>query len=118
MRWFSNLAILVTFRQVDPLYAIDLTHQAEPRLRGELKIPGFSEYLHPLGSRRLIGMGEGPGPNGRGWGAQAGFFDVTDIDRPRRLDVVHYGTRHRGPRWPSTPGSSRGCRGRGWPSPW
>ncbi len=89
VRWFSDLALLVTFRQVDPLYAVDLTNQAMPRLRGELKIPGFSAYLHPLGSRRLIGMGEGPGPGG--WGAQAGFFDVTDVDRPRRLDLVHYG---------------------------
>ena len=49
MRWFDGLAILVTFRQVDPLYAIDLTDQDDPRLIGELKIPGFSEYLHPLG---------------------------------------------------------------------
>lgn len=89
VRWFSDLAILVTFRQIDPLYAVDLSDQERPRLRGELKIPGFSGYLHPLGSRRLVGMGEGPGPGG--WGAQAGFFDVTDVDRPRRLDVVHYG---------------------------
>ncbi len=91
MRWFSGLAILVTFRQIDPLYAVDLTDQTRPRLRGELKIPGFSEYLHPLGSRRLVGMGQGPGPGPQGWGAQAGFFDVTDVDRPRQLDVVHYG---------------------------
>ena len=88
VRWFSGLAILVTFRQIDPLYAIDLTDQTRPRLRGELKIPGFSEYLHPLGSRRLVGMGQG---GQQGWGAQAGFFDVTDVDHPRQLDVVHYG---------------------------
>ena len=55
MRWFDGLAIMVTFRQVDPLYAVDLTEPAAPRLMGKLKIPGFSEYLHPLGSHRLVG---------------------------------------------------------------
>ena len=51
VRWFDDLAIVVTFRQVDPLYAgrPDAT-RTHPRLLGELKIPGFSEYLHP--SRR------------------------------------------------------------------
>ena len=58
VRWFDDLAIVVTFRQVDPLYAVDLTDPEHPRLLGELKIPGFSEYLHPLGGRRLIGLGQ------------------------------------------------------------
>jgi hypothetical protein len=91
MRWFDGLAIMVTFRQVDPLYAIDLTDPDEPRLMGQLKIPGFSAYLHPLGQHRLLGLGEGPTPDGRSWGAQAGLFNVTDLTDPRQLDVVSYG---------------------------
>ncbi len=93
VRWFDDLAILVTFRRIDPLYSVDLTDDADPRLLGELKIPGFSSYLHPLGSQRLVGIGEGP--TGRGWGAQAGLFDVTDLTDVRRLDVetFHAGTR-------------------------
>jgi hypothetical protein len=91
MRWFDGLAIMVTFRQVDPLYAVDLTDPDEPRLMGQLKIPGFSAYLHPLGQHRLLGLGEGPTPNGRSWGAQAGLFNVTDLTDPRQLDVVSYG---------------------------
>lgn len=91
MRWFDGLAIMVTFRQVDPLYAIDLTDPDEPRLMGKLKIPGFSAYLHPLGSHRLLGLGEGPTPDGKSWGAQAGLFNVTDLTDPRQLDVVSYG---------------------------
>jgi hypothetical protein len=91
MRWFDGLAIMVTFRQVDPLYAIDLTDPDEPRLMGQLKIPGFSAYLHPLGSHRLLGLGEGPTPDGKSWGAQAGLFNVTDLTDPRQLDVVSYG---------------------------
>jgi hypothetical protein len=91
MRWFDGLAIMVTFRRVDPLYAIDLTDPDEPQLMGQLKIPGFSAYLHPLGRHRLLGVGEGPSPDGRHWGAQAGLFDVTDLTDPRQLDVVSYG---------------------------
>jgi hypothetical protein len=90
VRWFDGLAIVVTFMQVDPLYAVDLTDPDDPDLLGELKIPGFSAYLHPLGSHRLLGVGEGPGDRG-GWGAQAGLFDVTDLTDPRQLDVLSYG---------------------------
>ncbi|MDQ6525819.1 beta-propeller domain-containing protein [Nocardioides sp. LHD-245] len=95
VRWFDDLAIVVTFRRVDPLYAVDLTDTAAPRLLSELKIPGFSSYLHPLGRARLIGVGEGPqGPGGRGgWGAQIGLFDVRDTTKVTRLDVVGYGRR-------------------------
>ena len=91
VRWFDGLAILVTFRQVDPLYTIDLTEQDDPELIGKLKIPGFSSYLHPLGSMRMVGLGEGPQAGGRRWGAQAGLFDVSDLTDPRQLDVLSYG---------------------------
>jgi hypothetical protein len=89
VRWFDTLAIVVTYHQVDPLYAVDLTTD-QPRLLGSLKIPGYSEYLHPLGRHRLLGLGQGPGGNGR-WGAQAGLFNVTDLTHPRQLSVVKYG---------------------------
>ena len=89
VRWFDALAIVVTYRQVDPLYAIDLSDQDDPRLMGHLKIPGFSEYLHPLGERRLVGIGQGPSGKG-GWGAQAGLFDVTDLTSPQRIAVLNY----------------------------
>ncbi|KRF01454.1 hypothetical protein ASG88_08265 [Nocardioides sp. Soil777] len=90
VRWFDDLAIVVTFRQVDPLYAVDLTDPVSPRLLGELKIPGYSEYLHPLGGRRLIGVGQAASPDGMVRGAQAALFDVTDLTSPERLDTVAY----------------------------
>jgi hypothetical protein len=90
VRWFDSLAIVVTFRQVDPLYAVDLTDPAHPRLMGSLKIPGYSAYLHPLGQHRLLGLGQVQGPDGM-WGAQAGLFNVTDLTHPRQLSVVRYG---------------------------
>ena len=90
VRWFDDLAIVVTFRQTDPLYAIDLTVPADPRLLGEVKIPGFSEYLHPLGEHRLIGVGQDASLSGMTRGAQAALFDVTDLTDPRQIDVVRY----------------------------
>lgn len=90
VRWFDDLAFVVTYRRVDPLFAIDLSDVTAPTKVGELKIPGFSEYLHPLGADRLVGIGEGPGPEGR-WGAQAGLFDVTDLAHVERIDVQVYG---------------------------
>jgi hypothetical protein len=90
VRWFDTLAIVVTFRQVDPLYAVGLTVPGEPRLMGTLKIPGYSAYLHPLGRHRLLGLGQAQGSGGT-WGAQAGLFDVTDLTHPRQLSVVKYG---------------------------
>lgn len=90
VRWFDDLAIVVTFRQVDPLYAVDLTDPVSPRLLGELTIPGYSEYLHPLGGRRLIGIGQDASPDGMVRGAQAALFDVSDLTSPERLDTVAY----------------------------
>jgi uncharacterized secreted protein with C-terminal beta-propeller domain len=82
---------MVTFRQVDPFYAIDLTDPEQPRLLGTLKIPGFSSYLHPLGSHRMLGMGSGADPmTGQISGAKAALFDVSDVTQPRELDTVSY----------------------------
>ncbi|MCD6638937.1 MAG: beta-propeller domain-containing protein [Nocardioides sp.] len=91
VRWFDDLAIVVTFRQVDPLYAVDLSDPAAPRLLGQLKIPGFSEYLHPLGPFRMIGIGQDATRRGLSRGAQAALFDVGDLTSPRQLDVHAYG---------------------------
>ena len=91
VRWFDTLAIVVTFRQVDPLYAIDLTDPDHPRLMGSLKIPGYSAYLHPLGQHRLLGLGQVQDGRTGTWGAQAGLFNVTDLTHPRQLDTVAFG---------------------------
>ncbi|RHW28274.1 hypothetical protein D0Z08_04655 [Nocardioides immobilis] len=89
VRWFDGLAILVTFRQRDPLWAVDLTNVKKPSLIAKLEIPGFSSYLHPLGPKRLVGIGEGPVGGGH-WGAQAGLFNVADLKNVHRMDVQHY----------------------------
>lgn len=89
VRWFGDLALVVTFRRIDPLYTVDLSDPAAPRVRGELKIPGYSAYLHPLGPDRLLGLGQGPVERGH-WGAQSSLFDLADLDDPQRLDVVSH----------------------------
>ncbi|WP_110240890.1 beta-propeller domain-containing protein [Nocardioides gilvus] len=90
VRWFDDLALVVTFREVDPLYAIDLSEPAAPVLLGELKIPGFSEYLHPIGPHRMIGIGQDAADDGTTTGAQAALFNVSDLTNLRRADVVAY----------------------------
>jgi hypothetical protein len=91
VRWFDDLAFVVTFRQTDPLYAVDLTDPAAPRVLGELKIPGFSEYLHPIGEDLLLGIGTDASLQGVTRGGQAAVFDVSDLTGPRRVSVHGYG---------------------------
>ena len=91
VRWFDDLAIVVTFRQIDPLYTIDLRDPASPRRLGELKIPGFSSYLHPIGGDRLLGIGTDAARDGRNLGAQAAVFDIADASRARQVGKVTFG---------------------------
>ncbi|HSJ19533.1 MAG TPA: beta-propeller domain-containing protein [Nocardioidaceae bacterium] len=93
VRWFDEVAVVVTFRQVDPLYTLDLSDPGRPRVVGELKIPGFSSYLHPVGGELLLGLGQDATPRGRTLGAQASVFDVADLADPRRVDTLAFGRR-------------------------
>ncbi|GAA1635626.1 hypothetical protein GCM10009679_46010 [Saccharothrix algeriensis] len=85
VRFLGPAGYVVTFRQTDPLYAVDLRDPARPRLTGELKIPGFSSYLHPLDGGRLLGVGQDATEQGRTTGLQVSLFDVGGSD-PKRLD--------------------------------
>lgn len=91
VRWLGDLAIVVTFRQVDPLYTLDLADPERPRILGELKIPGFSAYLHPLGGGLLLGLGEDADRDGTSTGGQAAVFDLADLGDVRRADRVALG---------------------------
>jgi hypothetical protein len=91
VRWFDELAAVVTFRQTDPLYLVDMTVPNRPLVSGKLKVPGYSAYLHPIGDHRLLGVGQDA--DQRGWekGLQISSFDVADAAEPRRVDTVGYG---------------------------
>lgn len=89
VRFLEDLAYLVTFRQVDPLYAVDLADPRAPRLLGELKIPGFSEYLHPVGEGLLLGVGREVDPDtGVDEGLKVSLFDVRDSGALSELDQI------------------------------
>lgn len=91
VRWYDDLAVVVTFRQTDPLYTVDLSDPRRPRTLGELKIEGFSAYLHPIGGGQILGVGFDATRQGRVVGGQASVFDLSDLEAPSRLDVLGLG---------------------------
>lgn len=86
-----DLAAIVTFRETDPLYLVDTSDPTAPVVSGELKIPGFSSYLHPVGDGRLVGIGQDADERGSTLGLQASLFDVSDTTAPERVDQVTFG---------------------------
>jgi hypothetical protein len=91
VRFMGDTAYVVTFRQVDPLYTVDLSDPTDPTVLGELKIPGFSTYLHPVGDDLLIGVGQDATDEGVTTGAQVSLFDVADLSNPQRIDQFDLG---------------------------
>jgi hypothetical protein len=85
VRFDGGTGYVVTFRQTDPLYTVDLRDPTAPKVTGELKITGYSSYLHPLPDGRLIGVGQEASAQGRVQGSQVSLFDVRDPARPVRL---------------------------------
>jgi uncharacterized secreted protein with C-terminal beta-propeller domain len=91
VRFAGGTGYVVTFRQIDPLYTLDLSEPAAPRVVGELEIPGYSAYLHPLGDGLLLGVGQEADAAGRTQGTQVSLFDVSDLAHPKRTQHVVYG---------------------------
>jgi uncharacterized secreted protein with C-terminal beta-propeller domain len=91
VRFIGDVGYVVTFRQVDPLYVLDLSRPSDPVVRGELKIRGYSAYLHPLGPGLLLGLGQDATEEGRLLGTQVSTFDVSDPRKPALLRRVTLG---------------------------
>lgn len=98
VRFMGNRAYMVTFVQTDPLFVIDLTEPTNPTVLGELKIPGYSTYLHPYDENHLIGFGENTKVVNYGYGDQVvtdgmkmALFDVTDPNNPTEMYSVNIG---------------------------
>jgi hypothetical protein len=85
VRFVGDVGYVVTFEQTDPLYTIDLSDPAAPRMVGELEMLGYSAYLHPIGDGRLIGVGQDATAEGRTLGTQVAMFDVSDPGAPTRV---------------------------------
>ena len=86
VRFMGDKGYVVTFRKVDPLFTMDLSDPTDPRVVGELKIPGYSAYLHPVGEDHLIGLGR-DADGGLFQGVQISLFDVSDMADPVQEDV-------------------------------
>ncbi|MBM0255595.1 beta-propeller domain-containing protein [Micromonospora sp. 4G55] len=89
VRFVDGTGYVVTFRQTDPLYTVDLRDPKAPKVSGELKINGYSAYLHPAGDGRLLGVGQEASDQGRVQGTQLSLFDVADPTRPTRIAQHH-----------------------------
>lgn len=96
-RFLGDHGFLVTFRKIDPLFVLDLSDPANPEVVGELKVPGFSDYLHPLDDTHLIGVGiyTIPTEEGFDWfqGVQVSLFDVSDWSNPTAVQQITLGGR-------------------------
>ena len=90
VRFIQEKGYVVTFRQVDPLYVVDLSDPHDPEVKGELKINGYSAYLHPIGEDLLLGVGQDATDEGRQLGTQVSVFDVSDPSDPRRLSRLTF----------------------------
>lgn len=82
VRFTGNTAYVVTFVQTDPLFVIDLTDVTAPKILGELKIPGYSAYLHPVGDGLVMGVGLDGTESGTNGGMKVSLFDVSDPTKP------------------------------------
>lgn len=97
-RFMGSKCYLVTFKKVDPLFTIDLSNPAEPKVLGKLKIPGYSDYLHPYDENHFIGIGKETVEAEEGdfaWyqGLKISLFDVSDVSSPREVGKIIIGDR-------------------------
>ena len=99
VRYIGDRAYVVTFRQVDPLYVVDLADPTAPAVLGELKIPGYSAYLHPVGDGLLVGVGRDADEDGRIVGFKVSLFDVSDPAAPAEVDTWTLANAQSGVEW-------------------
>jgi uncharacterized secreted protein with C-terminal beta-propeller domain len=91
VRFRGDEAFIVTFERIDPLYVVDLSDPFDPYLAGELELPGFSTYLHPVNDRYLLGFGQNV-VNNRNSGLKISLFDVGDAANPSEVSHLILGS--------------------------
>ena len=79
VRFLGEMGYVVTYRQIDPFYVLDLSDPKNPEVKGELKIPGYSSYLHPLAKDRILGIGK------EDWKVKLSLFDVSTPSDPKEI---------------------------------
>ena len=81
-RFLGERGFLVTFRRIDPLFTLDLSDPTNPRIAGELKVPGFSTFMLPISENELLAVGQDADADGRALGMQLSIFDVSNFAAP------------------------------------
>lgn len=98
VRFIGKMGYIVTFEQVDPLFVIDLSNPKKPEIKGELKIPGYSSYLHPYDENHIIGIGYNTKSNGHGGittdTMKMSMFDVSDVENPKEMFSIDIGNQY------------------------
>ncbi len=89
-RFLGTRGFAITARQIDPLFAFDLSDPARPRVAGELELPGFIAYLHPIDDTHLLGVGREPAPSGP-MQVKVQLLDVADLAAPTAVSTVLVG---------------------------
>ncbi len=88
-RFVGDRGYLVTFRQMDPLWTVDLSNPTAPKILGELEVPGVSTYIHPLAGEKLLTIGFGSDENwGMNWSTSVSLFDVATPEEPALVDAL------------------------------
>jgi uncharacterized secreted protein with C-terminal beta-propeller domain len=94
-RFIGDRLYMVTFKRIDPFFVIDLSTPSSPKILGKLKIPGYSDYLHPYDKNHIIGIGKETASNDWGGistkGLKLALFDVSDVEHPVQIDKVEIG---------------------------
>ena len=93
VRFDGDIGYFVTFKEVDPLFSVDLSNPSNPTILGSLKIPGFSEYMHPFKENLLLGLGKEATENGEKTGLKLSMFDTSDkgnISEINKLVIEDY----------------------------
>ena len=98
VRFVGKIGYVVTFKEVDPLFVVDLSDPAEPKIKGKLKIPGYSSYLHPYDETHIIGIGYNTKSNGYGGitnsSMKISMFDVSDMENPKEIFSTNIGNEY------------------------
>ena len=99
VRFIGDLGYVVTFRQTDPFYTLDLTNPKTPKVRGELKITGYSGYLHPIEENLILGIGQEATEEGITTGTKAALYDVENLDDPKVVTTWSPGSGRSSAEW-------------------
>jgi len=92
IRFYKDIAYIVTFEKTDPLYTFDLSEPKKIKFLGELEIPGYSKYFHQIDDKRIISLGKDANEDGIETGVLFQLFDISNLKNVKLIDKIKYGS--------------------------